>query len=81
MHRAIERAACLVNLDTLLAGAWEKHAVNLVTIGAINEEVLPIERLHQNELRLVKAPEDNIVRAEATPFLQTSVNAILQIFC
>ena len=63
-----------IDLDRLVRRAGKEHAIDSVTIGAIQLEVPPVESLCQDPVCLVEATEDGIVEPKAAAFADTAAN-------
>lgn len=75
---AIDRGR-LVNNDLLLTRAREEHAVDFVTVGTVNIDVLAVKSLHKDVLGLVEASKDELVAAEAATTFRARPDPNLQV--
>ena len=60
----------------IIAGAWEEHAVNIVTVRTPDEEVLAIECLLQDVTCLIDSREYGLVLVAAATFLLAAGDAV-----
>ena len=63
----------------LLAGTRKEHAVNLVSVWSIQHDVLSIECLHKDKLRLVEPAKINVIEVETAALFDARAYCNLQV--
>jgi len=63
----------------LLTRAGEEHTVDLVSVRAVQIDVLSVECLHQDKLGLVKSTKYQVVEVEAAALFDAGADSNLQV--